>query len=286
MDYFKWPMPKFKRSDFERILSFKPHHVRSLARIDSEYKSLNPKNVQIMEINCSCLDDEIAKVINEVSSLAYPTLLWLDPQLLMTECIAAVVNTWKDNSSATNKVALAITIPEGSTLQSKTGLFEPWKIRGSKHIYCDINDLNEPVWYPSLARDPGSLNDAAAILNPYDVFPLVEFSEFSIEWGEKMVTNHYSMLEQYRTRTRNFIYVDVSHPDRAFQQFYGTLKAIRLNGAAVFQPVLTPGGDASVFLATVIAGVLAEAYFLAPREEIPINSPKEAKGVMILRKCA
>lgn len=286
MDYFKYPMPRFKRFDLEKTLVFRPHHTQSIEQTRSNYKALSPKYAVAKEIDCSCLNNDLAEVITDVSSSAYPTLLWINPQLMKTECIAAFINAWKSNSNATNKVALAIVLPKGQTLLSNNGIFEAWNIVGSKPSYYEINALNEPVWYPSLARDTASLNDAATFLNPYDVFPLVEFSESSVEWGEKTVASHYSMLEQYRTRTRNFIYIDVSHPDRAFQQFHKTLKALRQSGSSVFQPIITPGGDITTFMTTLLSGVLAEAYFLTPREEIPIKSGKEAEGVIVLRKCA
>jgi hypothetical protein len=268
--------------DFEKNLVFRPHHTKSIDRKQPEYHPLSPKR-SVLEIDCSCLGNDFSDTISDLNSSAHPTLLWLDPQLMATECLAAFVNSWKENSNATSKIALAILVPKGCTSQKAKVLFEPWRIEGSKLSYNSV--LNEPVWYPSLARNVKSLQDAAAYLHPYDVFPLVEFPEFLVEWGEETVANHYSMLEQFRTRTRNFIYIDMSHPDRAFLQFYATLNALRQSGTSVFQPVITPGGDITTFLITLLAGVLAGAYFLTPKVEIPINTKTDANGVMILRKC-
>ena len=280
MDFLRWPTPKFAKTEFERALIFRQHHKRAIDGTGANYLSSHTRGSS-EEIDCCCVNDDFSRVTDQLD-LRYPTLLWVDPTFMPTECLAQFISGWKNNSKATDKVGLAIIVSKGNTSEKAKSIFEPWRIEGSKLSWNEV--VNEPIWYPSLSRDAKTLFDAAAYLNPYDVFPLVEFSDWSVEWGERTVANHFSMLEQYRTRTRNLIYIDVSHPERAFLQFYGTLRALRQSGS-IFQPVITPGGNATTFLATLLSGVLAEAYFLTPKEEIPINTVKDAEGVMVLRKC-
>lgn len=72
---------------------------------------------------------------------------------------------------------------------------------------------------------------------------------------------------------------------KAREQLYGTIEALPRIGSSVFQPVITPGGTTNSFLTALLSGVLAESYFLTPKEEIPITSSTKNQGIMILRKC-
>jgi len=282
MDYLRCPIPQFRKSEFEKTLIFRPHHKKSIDGKGVDYHPIITRG-HVQEVDCCCVVDDVSKVVNSFRSSTYPTLLWVDPERIPTECLAGFISAWRDILNADDNVALAIVVHKGSTSQKVNGLFEPWRIEGLNLSYSNV--VNEPIWYPSLARNVQSLRDAAAYLNPYDVFPLVEFSDWSVEWGEVTIASHYSILEQFRTRTRNLIYIDMTHPENAFSQLYGTLKALRRSGSSVFQPVITPGGNVTTFLTTLFSGVLADAYFLTPKEEIPINNGTDAEGVMILRKC-
>lgn len=284
MDYLDYSSPPFKRSDSEIKIIVKPHQTRSINGPDNRYKPLD-LDCQTKEIDCVCLSNDFSKIYDEIidPSGIRSTLLWLDPRFLRTECLASLIFNWKETLVATQNVALGIVVPEGSTNQKVGVPYNLWKVDILGFSYTDSLDV--PVWYPALARDSKSLYDASIDLNPYDVFPLVEFPDPSIQWGERVVTDHYFMLEQFRTRTRNFIYLDASCPDQAFEQFYGTLRAIPRTGSSVLQPVITPGGSTNGFLTSLLSGVLAESHFLTPKEEMPINSNAKSQGIIILRKC-
>jgi hypothetical protein len=231
------------------------------------------------------LSNDVSKTFDEIidQSGIQPTLLWLDPRFLKTECFASLIAIWKEQWVASQNVALGIVVPEGDTNQTDGAPYYLWKVGISGISYAD--NLKVPVWYPSLARESKALYEASVDLDPYDVFPLVEFPNPSIRWGERIVTDHFRMLEQFRTRTRNFIYLNASCPDQAFEQFYGTLRAIPRTGSSVLEPTVTPGGSTNGFLTALLSGVLAESHFLTPKEEIPMNSNAKIQGIMILRKC-
>jgi hypothetical protein len=283
MDYCACSYPPFDRSINEMRILVSPHQTKSLDSPQNNYKPLN-FSCKTLEIDCACLQKSPKLFDSAVDDFSgNPTLLWIDPAGLPTECIASIVANWRDIAVGKN-IAIGIVIPEGDTLQKISEPYELWKADAFGFAYASKSST--PVWwYPSLSRNSQSLEHACAELDPYDVFPLVEFPNRSIQWGERIVTDHYYMLEMSRTRTRNFIYLDSLCPDQAFNQFYGTLRAIPNPSSLISRPVLTPGGSTNGFMTTLIAGALTQAYFLTPKNEIPINSNAKTQGIMILRKC-
>jgi hypothetical protein len=284
MNYSPGSIPPFKASEGEFKLIVNPHQTKSISDFSNQYQPLDIK-CKSSEINCSCVSDATPKMFDDLidASGPSPALLWVDPRLLKTECLASLIENWKALSAAKN-VALGIVVPEGYTEQKIDSSYETWKVNMFGISYVERPPV--PIWYPSLARNSAALDNAKDELSPYDVFPLVEFPYPTLQWGEREITNHYHMLEATRARTRHFIYLNSAYPAQAFDQFYSTLQAIPKTGFyATYAPVVTPGGNAASFLTALIAGVLTESHFLTPKDEIPISSNARAQGVMILRKC-
>lgn len=284
IEYLNDPKPPFKQTKSERRIVFNPHQTKTLSDPDRKYEPLDLE-CPFQEIECICIRGKGFDLFDELadSSGAQSVLLWLDPRSLKTECLASFIVNWKKRLPASKNVALAVVIPKGRIKNKDNPDYKIWKADVSGPSFS--SELTNPIWYPSLAIDAGSLEQASKILKPYDVFPLVEFPDIVIQMGEHTLTNHAALLEQCRARTRNFIYLDVQHPDRAFDQFYKTLKALPRLKSSVFQPVITPGGSNNCFLVSLLSGILADAYFLTPHEEILMYSNAENQGIMILRKC-
>jgi hypothetical protein len=284
MDYCTCSEPPFHRSVNEIKLIINPHQTKSLDNPHNTYMPLN-YNCKTVEIDCSCVKSSPKLFDSKFDELdGSPTLFWIDPSGLQSECIASIIANWKDHITTGKNIALGIVIPEGDTTQKVGDPYELWRVDAFGFSYVTKSSI--PVWwYPALSRDNQSLEQAARDLDPYDVFPLVEFPNRSIEWGERTLSGHYHMLEMVRTRTRNIIYLDSLCPDQAFDQFYRTLKAIPSPSFSISRPVLTPGGSTNGFMTTLLAGALTESHFLTPKNEIPISSNAKTQGIMILRKC-
>lgn len=284
MDYLDYSKPPFGQTKAEKRIILRPHQTKSLIDLNKQYQPLDLE-CPTQEIDCICLRDDSSNIFDKLidSTGIQATLLWLDPCFLKTECLASIIINWKKRVKATQNVAIAIVVPEGDTDNITNSCYELWKADISGPSYGI--KVKNPIWYPSLARDSKSLEHASQILDLYDTFPLIEFPQLVTQMGEQALTNHAFLLEQCRTRTRNFIYLDILHPDRAFKQLYETLRAIPKIGPSVFQPVITPGGSCNGFLISLLSGILAETCFLTPKEEILIDSNAEAQGIIILRKC-
>jgi hypothetical protein len=284
MDYIECSGPPFNRSSLEEKLIINPHQTKTLNNTINPYNPL-PYSCSTSEINCVCLKNSVKALDSIVYDLDGSAMLfWFDPTNLPSECIASIIVNWKDHVTEGKNIALAIVIPEGETAQKVDTPFELWHADAFGVSY--LPKLSVPVWwYPALLRDSEALERAAENLNPYDVFPLLEFPNRTIQWGDRTLTNHCFMLEMSRTRTRNIIYLDSLCPDQAFDQLYQTLNAIPGPSVSISRPVLTPGGSINGFMTALLAGALTGSHFLTPKNEIPINSNKRTQGIMILRRC-
>ncbi len=283
MDYLEYKTPPFDRSTLEGKLVVNPHQIKTLDNPTNPYKPI-PYNCERFEISCMCQKNASKALDLIIDDLdGSPKLLWFDPTHLPTECIVSIIANWKDHIIKGKNIALGILIPEGGTVQKLDAKYELWHADAFGVTYVPKSTM--PVWwYPSLLRDNETLEQAAKNLNPYDVFPLLEFPNRSIEWGDHTLTNHYFMLEMSRTRTRHIIYLDSSCPDQAFNQLYRMLNSIPSPSFSISR-VLTPGGSTNGFMATMLAGALTASHFLTPKNEIPIKSNTKTQGLMILRKC-
>lgn len=282
MDYIDYASLSLD-SQNQKMIVIRPHQAGISSRLEGNY-TLPRIAGSAEEIDCVCSQKETKHIFRGLFDKfgITPTLLLLDPCMLTTECLSSLIMTWNKQATVAQKIALGIFVPDGKTEQKEETYFL-WRANISGPIYEE--SLEEPVWYPSLSRDSKSLVQASKKLNPYDIFPLIEFPEIAIQTGEKLLADQYTLLESNRTRTRHFIYLDISYPDQAFEQLHKTIKALPAFTSSVFQPVVTPGGTNSGFLTALLSGVLADSFFLTPKEEVPITSNKMLQGIMILRKC-
>lgn len=283
LHYLDCSEPPFNKAN-QQFLKIRPHQIITLTETNNNYRAPSFfKNIKT--IDCYCSKGNNSKIYNQLidSSGLTPTLLWLDPCNLKNECLAFLIKHWQHNIDAKKNVAIGIPVPKNGSTQSDENQYNLWRMDATGPIYNQ--KLEEPTWYPSLARKTECLEEAAHALNPYDVFPLVEFPKIVIESGEISLTDHYSLLENFRTRTRNFIYFDVSSPSHAFKQFFNTLQALPKYGSSLIQPVITPGGTSLGYLTALLAGILSDSYFYTPKDEIPMGSNNEIQGIMIVEKC-
>lgn len=279
VEYVACSLPPFNDASCEKKVLFNPHQTPGFNG-KSQYKPINFQ-CDTISINCVCLSkfniiDELMKKYKLSNNI-----LWLDPKGIPLECLASILYNWYNNAYPHANLALGIIVPHGET-QLLNEEYRIWKPDVSGSIFVDT--LLDPIWYPSLARDRGLLLKNSYILNPYDVYPLIDFSTFITQMGERNLTDHSMFLEQSRTRTRHFVYFDVEHPKQAFNQFYNTLKIIPSSALSILQPVLTPGGSPIEFIVTLLAGVFSRVHFFTPQKEIPMSINEETTGIIMVRK--
>jgi hypothetical protein len=213
------------------------------------------------------------------------SLIWLDPTLIPTECISCVLAKWLLCTKPTDNAGLGIIIPKSSLITPSENSVEAWISTPKGPLGKDFNEIHLPVWYPSLNRNPELLEKIANAVNPFDIFPLVEFPEVIDYDSEREIAAHHSMLDRYRTRTRNLIYLNNKGPEEALKTLFGSFEAISRNGRMPRSLLITPGGTSVSYLITLLAGVFSGGIFITPEIETPFPKHRDIWGFAVFKKC-
>ena len=279
----------FSNTKSDIFLRIAPHQSDSLVNMKDTKRVVN---VGKKEINVSCLcigssqkttaslDVLMSKMTKEKESL-----VWLDPTLLPTECLSCIICKWLDRTKASDNIGLGIVIPRSDRVMSSKNDFKVWVSTPSGPLRKDLEENHLPVWYPSLNREPRFLETITSVVKPFDVFPLVEFPEAINYISEREMAAHHSMLDRYRTRTRNLIYLNNRSPEEALKTLSESFEAISRNGKMPRSLLVTPGGTSVSYLITLLAGVFSRGTFITPEMETPFLGSKDMWGFAIFKKC-
>ena len=267
----------------EKRLVFRPHQTPTVSNPDFKYDPLVFRG-DLIECVCPChssglnvFDDLIIK--RNLSN----TILWIDPRFIPTECLASMIFSWDNTLHPERNISIGIVVTQlkAEASQNNHYLWKPG-LNGAKRKKSPKN----VIWYPSLQLDKTVLLKASQLIDPYDVYPVLDFSDSIMQPGDSDLTNHNYLLEATRTRTRHFIMFNPSHPERNFRDFYGTLSSTPRAGYISMNPVITPGGASINYLISTIAAVLSDSYLMTPLNEIPMNLYDDPQGIVLLRKCS
>jgi hypothetical protein len=287
--FFEEEQLRFSNPTLERSLLITPHQSTSLVETR---KVADKKNSRCKEVNVKCVcieknlrqessfDDTMSTMIRERNSL-----LWLDPTRIPTECLACVLAKWLRNTKPTDQISLGIMIPLSIKTPHDNGNFKAWVPTPHGPLKKDFEDTELLIWYPSLDRAPKFLQEITNRIKPFDIFPIVEFPQI-IDYGkEKKTTLHHQLLDQYRTRTRNFIYLNNKSPEEALKTLFGSFQAISHNGKMPRSLIITPGGEPVTYLVTLLAGIFAGGTFITLEAETPFAEPQGMWGFAVFKKC-
>jgi hypothetical protein len=212
-------------------------------------------------------------------------LIWIDPTSIPTECLTNIIRLWLEKVRPTDNVGLGMLIPQCETNYSQTKNVKAWIPSSSGSLIKDANSLKIPVWYPSLRRNKDSLQRISDMFTPIEIFPIVDFPRIIDYEAEKEITTHRLMLDRYRTRTRNFIYLNTGCPEEGFEMLSKSFEAVTRNGIMPRSLLLTPGGSSISYLVTLMSGVIAGATFITPDLEVPFYKSNKQLGFTLIKKC-
>ena len=279
----------FVSTESDIFLRIVPHQSDFLVKTKSAKRTTK---VGCKEINANCICVEkgtgVSTPFNVVMSTMIKkrrSLLWLDPTLIPTECLASIFANWLHNTKSTTNLGLGIVIPSLENTRSKKDNFRAWVPTSSGFLRKEFEEIQLPVWYPSLAREPECLREIANTIKFFDIFPVVEFPQIIDYAAEREIPFHHYMLDQYRTRTRNFIYLNYNSPAAALITLFGSFEAIPRSGKMPRSLVITPGGKPISYLVTLLAGVFAGGIFITPEMESPYSEARDTWGFAIFKKC-
>lgn len=278
----------FCNTEYDVLLRIVPHQSSSLVELKNSKRIANVGKKDI-SIGCVCmgnspkkiesLDDLLAKTTKEKGSL-----VWLDPTPLPIECLSCIIHKWLEAISPADNAGLGIVIPQSNSFTLSKSNFKAWISTSVGPLRKDLDENVLPVWYPSLNREPNFLEKITHALKPFDVFPIVEFPRVIDYDSEKEIAVHHSMLDRYRTRTRNLIYLNDRSPEEALKTLFGSFEAISRNGKMPRSLLVTPGGTSVSYLTTLLAGVFSGGIFVTPEVETPFPGSNDIWGFAVLKK--
>ena len=211
-------------------------------------------------------------------------LIWVDPSLVPTECLACIICLWLEKVRPSDNVGLGIIIPDCEVINPVGKDLKAWVPSSSGPLIKDATSLKIPVWYPSLRRNHKLLEKISDTFKPIEIFPIVDFPRIIGYAAEKEIAIHHQMLDRYRTRTRNFIYLNSGSPEEGLDMLSKSLEAVSRDGKMPRSLLLTPGGTSISYLVSLIAGVLSDATFIIPDHEIPFHKSDRKLGFALMKK--
>jgi hypothetical protein len=212
-------------------------------------------------------------------------LVWINPTSVPVECLACIISLWMERVRSSDTVGLGFIIPDCETGNPSSKTLKAWVPSSSGPLSKVAGEIKIPVWYPSLRRDPDLLEKASEIFKPIEIFPIVDFPRIIGYTAEKEIATHHRMLDRYRTRTRNFIYLNNGSPEEGLKMLSGSFEAVSRDGRMPRTLLLTPGGSSISYLITLIAGVLAGATFIITESEVPFREFSKRIGFALMKKC-
>ena len=279
VDYVKDSNFKFNNKEAIQLI-FAPHNVSLLESSTTN----NPHEIGCKRLHkdCLCVKRPKKNLFDELGVPHGSHLIWIDPVGLPLSCISSILLEWKryTNDSSFN-TGLGIIL---RGLKESVGGTETFTLRRDSTEFDLTKDKQSNyLWMPSIEFRQDVLMTEGKRLNPYDVYPLVDFSDERFFVSNLGIMNNIQFLESFRTRTRNFIYLDISRPDFIFEKLKVTIESLLKSDFSVLDPVISPGGNLSSYFAEVCAAVLNGAKLFADQNYVPFRSDMTLNGYILLR---
>lgn len=260
-------------------LVLKPHQGSSVFCEGSE----SPAKIgsETEQTECTCIGGSFSKLLDKLADPSTTRLVLIDPVGIPLVCLSSILSEWRTYSNTPDdKIALGLLLRHNSKSISGIGDFSLWR----DNTFVDPSDLKGayPLWLPSVELPEKTLMKEGKRLAPYDVYPLVDFTDGKF-FKKNGILKSVVFLESFRTRTRNFIYLDTDRPDFVFERLSSTITSLTTSNFSVLDPIVSPGGYSSSYIAELCAAVLTGARVFADKDFIPYTGDMKLKGFIVLR---
>lgn len=277
-DFVNDPYFKVDKNGITELI-LRPHQGSSVLCERSE----SPAKIgsETEQAECTCISGSVSKLLDRLADPSTTRLVLIDPVGLPLVCLTSILSDWKTYSNTKDcKIALALLLRDNSKCISGTGDFSLWR----DNNFVDPSNLKGtyPLWLPSIELPEKTLMKEGKRLAPYDVYPLVDFTDGKF-FRKSGILKSVVFLESFRTRTRNFIYLDTDRPDFVFERLSSTITSLTTSNFSVLDPVVSPGGYSSSYIAEVCAAVLTGAMLFAEKDFNPYTGDMKLKGFIVLR---
>jgi hypothetical protein len=279
----------FSNTSSDILLRVLPHQSDLYTRMENK-KKVPRVGQRENDAGCVCIENNL-KTLESLDALLSraakegESLVWLDPTLVPTECLSSIFCKWLKNTKPTDNIGLGVIITQSDSAASSKNSFSIWVSSPTGPLKKEPEEIKLPVWYPSLGREPGFLERITSTAKPFDIFPIIEFPQIIDYDNEKEIAAHHSLLDSYRTRTRNLIYLNNRSPEEALRTLFASFEAVSVDGKMPRSLLVTPGGTSLSYLVTLLAAVFSDAIFITPENETPFPRCKDIWGFAIFKKC-
>jgi len=276
----------FQNMPNDLILTVAPHQFA----FNSKKRLRRPKvGRRTIDADCVCVNGSTQESLNVILSASAKntnSMIWLDPAQIPTKCLATILTKWlwKVPITANIGLGLIISLSESDVSNVNKGDFEAWAGSIEGTIEKKISDITRPIWYPSLSRETRFLEAITEELEPFDIFPVVDFPKIIDYATERELAAHQHLLDHNRSRTRNFIYLNTESPEESLISLFESFQAIPRKGMTPRSLVITPGVASISYLISLLAGIFAEGIFITSRREIPCIKNENLWGFAVFKK--
>jgi len=270
-EYCPWSATK---DDFVSWIT--PHHTAPLEGVFP--RSSFPSSTKNLSLQCPCgsgshspngVDTTCSHLKNELN---FSAIEWLDPRGLPLACFERILKNalgdirWK---RIANVGVLIPRIPREDYPRLIAGT-------GSNSDIARDFSGRKPVWYPCLSNEASVLRDLGELINPIEVFPIVELPLDGLlkPDSELSAWSHLDLLEGMRVRTEKTIYLDPQRPELTYRTMANSFSSLQASGPTPKIPVVTPGGSIPTLLALAIAAVVNGSMIIPcddPLLRIPVT---------------
>ncbi len=278
------PWIQSKETDF--LFQFVPHQASPIHQRKEKPTFVNGE-CQLRNSPCICTQNAISGSSEYQKSLDLihknpVSVNWLDPRGLPIICLGMILNTSIKVVQTNLNTSLGLLIPkyfEGCGEE----ILEADRRIGEDQTE---NSFLENIWYPALTASPSFLSEAANIIDPTEIFPIVEYaSDDSLGIDQlSVLLDHIDLLDKQRVRTEKILYINENRPDHVFSTLAKSFNSFKIGESIQRVPVLTPGGNGPTAISMMLAGIIANGLIVTPKNSIFPIEKNPIWGVCIIRR--
>lgn len=250
------------------ITCFFPHQKNPLGLDNKKYESYF-SNEKIENLPCICKNvkdttwyDFLSKQFKEDQI----STIWINPSSMPISCFLSCVAAWRQCSvQQINNTLLGIFIPTTIANNGEKEKVHVWQpdMRGT---ITKETDLNNFIWYPSLARNAEELENYDLKIDAFEIFPITEIINKTRNEITFDMAKHKKLLDGRKIRTEKIMYINRNTPNETFEYIVNSIKHLP-RAPSITTPVVTPGGIPINYLSIALAAVVTNTYLITDMNE-------------------
>ncbi len=254
------------------VIRFIPHQSYPIGRVVNVSQVQLPQE-EAVDLPCVCQKrsgkggrSKLLDFISQRSKEDPTCTIWMNPSKMPISCFLSSFAVWmKTTEDVAGTTVLGVVVPEYPEPVNSDGRIQIWSV-SARGTVLTAKEIENAVWYPSLARSESELLSSSANLNIFRVFPITEVSCEAGTGSYSGTTGHISLLDENRMRTEKIMYVNSRTPNETFEYLVNSIDHLPRRPVAT-TPILTPGGGSRGYLAMALAAAVTDSLLLLDSQE-------------------